>query len=869
MARQRDSGDGPHISNTAVDCTAEYLIQIGILEGDLNLTLRVESPPPDDDAPLATAERRLARSLLHRWRAEADAWGMTDPEPLPVHWTPSRRVASAGEYVPAGSGTDTIAGTFLRLQPRRRLVVLGNAGSGKTVLSVLLTLELLARRLTQGEDDVPIPLVLSLESWDTRRQALTEWLMDRLRQDHPGLPPVDGVHPARRLVLERRVLPVLDGLDELPEHRRAEVLDALNAGLGVVQDAVLVSRTAEYERLDQAGKGLRHSTVIESLPLRPNEVANYLRRARPTARAAAWARLLETLRKEPSAPVARALTSPLMVWLVRRSYEQHPADPQELVDREWFPTRDAVEAHLLDRIVPAAFPQRPPDPGRLHPPRTWDAERAHAWLSYLALLLSRREESELAWWRLYAAPLPRLLALPALLVTGILLSLVIKAGMSGYAESAPLGDLSVTTYVTGGIVFAALARSVTASWFGQRLAEPRRSANPLLFIHALRSLDRHARVGPLVRLAALAGGPALVVLLLALYVFVTPDAVLVWFSVGGVLPILLMIVYAAPADTVDAATPDELLRGEQSALVTTLTLVAPLIGAGAGAFFWLNGGSGGWGAAVGAWAGASAMLVLLSPWSRWILARCSLAATGRVPWRLMTFLKDARAAGLLQLSGGTYRFRNRRLQEHLAGLHAQERGTASPSSGRAPVPALADSRHSTVERTADHYRLRGRSRRLPLAHWAVFGPLMGVFVVRFSVSGQWQDPTAWLVLLFWPFIGAVITVAGLLMPRQRLELELTRDDVTSVIGRRRRSYEWRHVEEITVRRAIVRGRDARFYALQVRLLVGAPRPSRRSRMGEGWFFVLPLGLSPGVDPQLGAALADFAGPRWTSSSGGR
>ncbi|MEV0636490.1 NACHT domain-containing protein [Streptomyces sp. NPDC050619] len=867
MARQTGSGDGPHITNTAVDCTAEYLIQIGILEGDLNLTLRMEPPPPDDDAPLAAAELRLARSLLHRWRAEADAWDMTDPEPLPVRWTPSRRVASAGEYVPAGSGTDTIAGTFLRLRPRRRLVVLGSAGSGKTVLSVLLTLELLARRLTQREDDVPVPLVLSLESWDTRRQSLTEWLIDRLRQDHPGLPPVDGVHPARRLVEERRVLPVLDGLDELPEHRRAAVLDALNAGLGSLEDAVLVSRTAEYERLDQEGRGLRHATVIESLPLRPDEVADYLHRAHPRARRAAWAPLLETLRKEPSSPVAWALSSPLMVWLVRRSYEQHPADPGELVDRKRFPTRADVETHLLDRIVSAAFPPRPPQPGRLHPPRTWDAERAEGWLSYLARLLSRREESELAWWRLHAATLPRLLALPALLATGILLSLVIRAGMSGYAESSVLGELSVTTSVSGGLIFAALARTVTASWFGQRLAEPRRSANPLLFIHALRSLDRHARVGPVVRLAALTGGPALVVLLLCLYFFVTPDSLLVWFSVGGVLPILLMIVYAAPADTVDAATPDELLRGEQSALVTTLTLVAPLIGAGAGANFWLGDGSGDWGAAIGAWAGASAMLVLLSPWSRWMLAKCSLAATGRVPWQLMTFLRDARTAGLLQLSGGTYRFRNRRIQDHLAGRHAQARGTASPSPETAPV--LADSGHSTVERTADHFLLSGRSRRLPLAHWTVLGTLMGVFVVRFSVSGQWHEPSAWLALLFWPFVGAVITVGGLLMPPRRHELELTRDGVTSVIGRRRRSYEWRHVEEIAVRRAIVRGRDAHFYALQVRLLADAPRPPRRYRMGEGWFFVLPLGLTSGVDPQLGSALADFAGPRWRPSTGGR
>ncbi|MGW3174797.1 NACHT domain-containing protein [Streptomyces sp. NPDC001153] len=861
MERQTGSGGGPQITNTAVDCTADYLIQIGILHGDIIVHSPVDTPV--GDTPLAAAEQELARSLLRRWRAEADAWDMTDPQPLPVRWTPSRRVVSAGEYIPAGSGTDTIAGTFLRLSPRRRLVVLGTAGSGKTVLSVLLTLELLARRLTQGEHEVPIPLVLSLESWDTRRQSLTEWLVDRLHRDHPGLPPVDGVHPGRRLVLDRRVLPVLDGLDELPAHRRAEVLDALNTGLGGDGDAVLVSRSAEYADLDGKGKGLRHATVIESLPLRPEEVADYLRRARPPARAAAWAGLLSTLRNQPSAPVSWALTSPLMVWLVRRSYEQPTADPDELTERERFPTREAVEAHLLDRIVPAAFPARPPDPGRLHPPRAWDAERAGAWLSYLALLLSRRGESELAWWRLYAAPLPRLLAVPALLSAGILLSLVIRAGMSGYAADSPVGQVGVTMDVSFGAILAALARSVTAGWFGQRLAEPRRSANPLLFIHALRSVDRHARVGPRVRLAALTGGPALVVLLLALYLSGARDPGLVALAIGTVLPILLMIVYAAPADTVDAATPGELLRGEQTALVTTLTLVAPLIGVGAGSFFWLDSqGSGNWWPAFAAWAGASAMFVLLSPWSRWFLAKCSLAATGRVPWTFMTFLGDARTAGLLQLSGGTYRFRNHRLQEHLAARLARERGSAAaPEPPR--VPTLADPRHFTVESTTDHYRLRGRSRRVPLAHWAALGSIMAVFLVRFSVSGQWRQAIYWLPLLFFPFLGVLITVIGLLMPRQRIELELTRDGVTSVTGRRRRSYAWRHVEEITVRRAVSRGRDAGFYALQVRLAPDAPRPPRRSRMGDGWYFVLSLGLTGHVDDRLGAALADFAGPRWT------
>jgi hypothetical protein len=262
------------------------------------------------------------------------------------------------------------------------------------------------------------------------------------------------------------------------------------------------------------------------------------------------------------------------------------------------------------------------------------------------------------------------------------------------------------------------------------------------------------------------------------------------------------------------------------------------------------------------------MFVLLSPWSRWILAKCVLAATGRVPWSLMTFLEDARTAGLLQRSGGTYRFRNRRLQDHLAGRRAPDAGAAAePTAPR--VPTLADSRHSAVERTAEHYRLRARSRRLPLAHWAVLGPVMGVTAVRMTVSGQWQEAQGWTALLFWPVLGVVLTTVGLLLPPRPLELELTRDGVTSVIGRRRYSYEWRHIEVVTVRRAVVRGRDARFYALQVRLLPGAPRPPRRSRLGEGWYYVLPVGFTSRVDPQLDAALAEFAGPRWRPSPGDR
>lgn len=913
MRAQPGGQEQPFISNTVVDSTIEYLVQVGVLHGDLNLSVQVAAPP--GVSPLAEAERRLAASLLYQWRAEADAWHMNDPWPMPVQWqtwseqTPSSAASSPGPvWADTGSGR-TMADALLHLE-NRRLVVLGSAGSGKTVFTVLLALELLARRLGESpapapdRPESPIPLMLSLESWDTRRVSLDEWLEERLRLDHPGLPFVDGEHPARLLVRQRRVLPVLDGLDELPHHRRAEICAALVSGLGGIahasggpllqgSGAVLVSRTEEYRQLLAEGYGLPGAATVESRPLPPLEAADYLAEvAENSGRSDDWRPLVLALRREPDRfPAARALTSPLMVWLTREAYARRPADPAELVSPGRFRSPDEVETHLLDRIVHAAFPALPSHPDRRYQPKTWNPDRARGWLSYLARLMTRRGEGELAWWRLSSTALVRVLALPALIAVGVLTSFVVSAATPGLAPGPFLGKLGVTTWVLGGITFSLVGRTMTLRWYGHQLGEPRRTANPFRFLAALRSVERHSKVGPALRLVVLLAGPALVVGLLALYFLGGGhDHALLLFSVGVILPAVTMIVLAAPADTVDAATPDELLRDERRALVTTVTVVAPMTGLGT-VLFWQAGpaASSGLGPGIATWIGASLTLFLLSPWSRWLLARTSLALVGRVPWSLMRFLQDARAAGLLQRAGGTYRFRHRRLQEHLAGAARQPpHGAPPPASAWPPPPRpltpqpllqpparppvrsgdepgnvlLFRPPAFSVEASPSVFRIQGRSRRLTTVHWTLVGTFTAVMAIRMSVTGQWQEAEGWAALLLWPALGVLITVFGLLLPARRMELELTAEGVRAAVGRRRCQYAWRHVEDIAVRRVVARGQDAHFYALQVRPTPDAPRVGFRSRLDGGWAMVFPLGLTTDIDPPLAAALTHFAGPRW-------
>lgn len=52
-------------------------------------------------------------------------------------------------------------------------------------------------------------------------------------------------------------------------------------------------------------------------------------------------------------------------------------------------------------------------------------------------------------------------------------------------------------------------------------------------------------------------------------------------------------------------------------------------------------------------------------WLSYILTSCRLAATRKLPLRLMNFLDDAYRLGLLRTTGPTYQFRHAEFHDHL------------------------------------------------------------------------------------------------------------------------------------------------------------------------------------------------------------
>ncbi|MGP4113680.1 NACHT domain-containing protein [Streptomyces sp. 4N509B] len=870
---------------------ARVVVQFRDLYGNLSINVPAATTPSEEER----AAHALAEAVFRQWREEAKVWDVGgDRTPLAIEWRARERRADHPENVggsvgrtadgPCGGGDDVgdIVSPFLAL-PQRRLVILGGAGSGKSALAIMMTLDLLKRRLLAvGPNDpdahLPVPVVLPLTAWDPDREEFGAWLVRRLAEDYPALPRVGGDHPARALWKASpttRLLPVLDGLDEMPRDRQATAIRSLNRALYEGHPLILTSRTEEFDALARHPV-LRSAAVVEAQPVKAADAEEYLRRSAPPDALHRFGPLFETLTKQPTAPAATALSTPLMLWLARTVYSRPWSDPGELADQARLPTRAAVEDHLLDALVPTVFAGQPVASGDRHdPPRRWSPRSAQRWLRYLAGHLERRGTTELAWWRLHLAALPSLLVLPALVALGLAVSAAGSRLTAWYRDEQSQGSRwewqeftftsEITTALLSGLTLGVVLQFVVRIWYSDyRFGEPRRIVNPLRLGATLRAAA-HA-ITPWRAVGAVLAVVLFAAILLLAALSTPSDLGGRQFgnqAIGLVVAAALVILLAAPATAEDeVVTPERRMRGEHVAVAVTLCVIAPVIGYAVGASAWHEPGTAGRAVAVAGWLGAATMLLGVSPWSRWLLARGSLALAGRVPFSLMRFLHDARRHGVLREVGATYQFRNRRLQQRLAerasgGGPAAVFGHAARRAPELPGDAITVLRDGGVV-------IRLRRRRLAFGPIMVLLPLIGLTTLRIAVTGGTEAlPVIWGPAVVLLVLGGAPALAAFVMPRRTDVLRITRDHLECRTGLFRLDrYAWRHVEDVAVRRTRFRGVDTRLYGIHVRLDPAAPRGPRLARSDGPWYTLCRLGLHPVLPWQVEAALRHFAAERW-------
>ncbi|CAO5178074.1 NACHT domain-containing protein [Frankia sp. AiPs1] len=640
---------------------------------------------------------QLQVAVRRQWEDEAAIRRLNEPYPLPVSWQPADsdltddwetiiRLATTGAGWPItggwAAGPAELAGSGRQLAdvldrvPTGRLVVLGESGSGKTMLAVRLVLDLLKHK----SPEAPVPVLISLASWNPTETGLYSWLDQRLTLDYPGLreraPDGSGASRARALLNAGMLLLLLDGLDEIADAARGHAIGRINDVLRPGQKLVLLSRSGPYRAATRPGDGpevtLAGAAGISLCSLPATDVVDYLQRSAggPTT-AGRWELIRAALAAPTPPPVAEVLTSPLMAHLARTIYNprigEHGSslpDPRSLLDPVQFPSRTAIEEHMFDGFLPAAY--RKHERARPCPWLTVDAER---WLAFLARHLEHTHHGspDLAWWQIpeVISPKKRRFTIGPGVGLGAGLLCGIAFGLDG--------DLALRVAY---VLYFWLFFGGAGTFFGGAKV-------PLPKLAVWWRVPRSRVVAALkpVRNAVLPFGIGFA-LLGGLGVGLELAGAPVKFGEGGtdgyesvlVLPLLVMVflgLFLAPlsgafeamsADLTEAAGPTWVLRRDRAAFcsVVLTTGLGPVL------VCWLTPGGFVCGLGLGLAVGLM-FAIYQTSWGMFTLTRAWLAARGRLPRNLMAFLADAHEKrGVLRQSGAVYQFRHVELQRRLA-----------------------------------------------------------------------------------------------------------------------------------------------------------------------------------------------------------
>lgn len=622
---------------------------------------RASEAVPEID--LHTVAGDLSLALRSQWRREEEQRKVSDPVPLPVRWHSvggrlvdvwsnilGHRSGTADNALDLAGQLDQIVEIYRRI-PSSRLVVLGKAGSGKTVLASKLLLALHSRRRPEVD---PVPVIVSLGSWNPAT-PLRDWLAAQLVRDHPGLAVKHSGknNLAAALVKADLILPILDGFDEIRPELHRLALEQLNTAAGM--PLVLTSRPDQYRAAVRDIDVLTAAACIEIDELVIADVVDYLprttRRRAVGAQYGLWESVLPRLATPAGNVLRQVLTTPLMVYLIRVIYSDTPGnDPAELLDSERFPTSQALEQHLLAAFIPTVFRSAVAAGGR------WKPQQADRWLTYLAGHLRRLDTQDLAWWQLRDS-VPR----PARL-----LAFGLAGGLSGFAVFGLV--VSLVAGLVGGLAVGAVGA----------LAVGLTSSGPL---PTQVQLEIRGRIPRVVILGSVGFVGGIAVGIAAAFVagfavgqVATLASALPCALAGGLSGTLVGVVafgFEAPMTLMDTVSVQESLAKDRTN--TARRLIAFIV-AGGSAIALVFGFADRFGSGlqfaltaeliVGVVGGLAGGLV--SAWLQWlVLVRTWLPLTGQLPWRTCAFLSDAYRLGVFRQVGATFQFRHARLQQQL------------------------------------------------------------------------------------------------------------------------------------------------------------------------------------------------------------
>ncbi|GAA3383294.1 NACHT domain-containing protein [Cryptosporangium minutisporangium] len=610
-------------------------------------------------------EPELRRRRLHHPHPLPTAWNTLGP-PLSDHWanirSDGREESLDLDGVVDRDHPDALHRIVRDTRLRGRIVVLGEPGSGKTALMLRAVVRLIDERAATDR----VPVLLRLSTWDPDQQSLDQWIAARLEVDYGQ----------RARIPRRLLLPLLDGLDEMPTARRPRALAAISNTFDPDAPLLLTSRTREFcEALGVARpRPLAAAAIVELTPLPAALVRRYLQHT--GHHGVAWHQLFRR-DAENGGHLAAALDQPLWVDLAREAYNRPSQAGDELAELLTLPNREAVHARLLDRLVPALYvdPSSNPSDGD-----RWHRTHAERWLRFLAADMCARRTQDIAWWEL-ATAVPRFVRACYLLTVGIAGGLAVGLVLGLATNSLTAVVLGLCVGLVGGIL----------SW---RRTVPQPSRHRLRWRRTHRRLPVRVLAGLAEALpAGIAGGLAIGL----------AAGIAGGFHIGAMAGLVYGLMATAGIGLVGEFTtlsreddaerpvvlaPADLLRSDRRRHLS-MGMVGGLLGAlvlGVPLGIWVEPTVGLTAGLAYAVAGPLVSALGRSGWGWLQMARLWWSGRQELPWRLMAFLADAHRRGVLQQAGAVYQFRHALLRDRLASTEPTSEASADQEHYR-PAPA--------------------------------------------------------------------------------------------------------------------------------------------------------------------------------------
>ncbi|MER5546068.1 NACHT domain-containing protein [Streptomyces sp. NPDC002589] len=380
------------------------------------------------------AAEDLGRAEAHHYLTPRFAILTEKPsEPRSAGHRRRARRARRAEFVPVPTGVTSVRALY---EDTDDLVVLGSPGMGKTTQLARLAHRMAMEVLNGPDDREPpyIPVYLRLDTY--RGEPIEEWLAAAMTT-YEG---ISGLL-VRTWLSEHRLLPVLDGLDEVPERDRPKCVAELRRLRRLCPGMAVGCRTdeADLRRLAQDLRALRY---VEIQPPSRRDVQEFLEEDRE-----ALADVHAALEEDPE--LWPLFQSPMMLGFIRLTYRNRPADdlraPGSLIERR-DRIFDAYTRECLRRERP-----RPDD----------TPERTLTWLTWLARTLTARGEHvlfldrlDLSWLSRAEGILPRIIpnvTMPffAFGLTLVWLTFAVRAGVL-HTSLRDAGALALAMAVTVG-----------------------------------------------------------------------------------------------------------------------------------------------------------------------------------------------------------------------------------------------------------------------------------------------------------------------------------------------------------------------------------------------------------------------------------